>query len=263
MLRHGWGSVISLTGPDREGRIAYLLDRNRSDHLWVDDAASRSPRQLCPRRSADPSFTIGELALSPVGARLAFQKQRVPGQAGSARIEELAILDLATGSVEVVWTGSCDRIAWFPDGRRLAFVEDGESGASIHVLDVGSRAVSFTSEPIPGLNGLWVGPGGTHLYGSSRSGTGWALGRIDLATGKRERWALSGLEYPIAFSEDGMVVGYGLPTAGSKQEYTRSPWNVPSPKHAIKLYELASSRSCTVSAPGGWLELFSAGEIGD
>ena len=164
-----------------------------------------------------------------------------------------------------MWPGDSFDIAWFPDGKRVAVLdrEFDDIGkrfrGSVRVVDVESCAVLATFETGLDLSRLWMGPGGTHLYAQVLRRSD--LFRIDVASGECSSWELEGLVSPLAFSDDGMVVGFALPTEGSKQEYATSPLYGSTPKYAIQLFDLASGAHCTVAPPVGRFEVIRAGEI--
>ena len=257
--------VWDITGPDRQGRVAYLDGDARSDCLWLHGGESRSPRQLLPCRPSESSFLMGRIALSPVGGRIAFWRSRTDEQDPSVKVQDLAVMDLATGAVKSAWSGDCQQIAWFPDGKRIAFEDyDVPAEPRVRILDLDTGNILLTSES-ESVRKLVVDPEGTHVYVVDWSG---GIVRIDVASGERAPWSMRGLVCPIAFSEDGKVVGFALPTEGAKQEYVLNPMHGPIPKYAIKLFDLASGASCTVAPPGafgalGGSEFFSAGEIGE
>lgn len=253
--------IGGLSGPDRDGRVAYLAmttGTRRSTYVWIDSIDAAPPVQAFPLRPGEKHFSIGDFALSPVGGRLAFVSTRTSG------VEALELLDLASGEVRTLRSRGCLDFAWFPDGKRLVFTDySGTAGGrgSMYVLDCTSGALvgGWDAGSLP--TGLWVGPGGNHVF--LATGRDRALWRFDVATGQHEAWSLPGLRLPIAFSEDGKLVGYALPTEGSKPEYASSPIYGSTPKYAIKLFDLASGASCTVAPPVGRFEMICGGELAE
>lgn len=258
-FHHPPGQVMRVSGPDQDGRIAYQLGQQKRSHrIWIDDIESPAPYQPFPLAPGERHFNILGFALSPSGGRLAISTYRVPDEDPEARIEALEVFDLSTGTLEKVWTGGCYELTWLGDARRLAFIGEKDERPAVRILDLDSGSITKTWE-VNSVADLWSGPGGKHLYYRGRWGT--ALWRMDLATEVHESWSLPGLLTPIAFSSDGRVLGYGLPTKGSKQEYRHSPIYGPRPKFAIKLFDMETGAFCTVSSPGGFGNLFSAGEL--
>lgn len=122
------------------GRIAYsVTDRSSEGHpastLWILDSASGERNQVAE--------TGGELAWSPNGARLAFFGTRngkrgiwLTGGGGES-VEFLAATQWTNRPLPS--TGS--RLAWSPDGRRLAFVS-AERPASSDTLGTDPRVIT-------------------------------------------------------------------------------------------------------------------------
>ena len=106
---------------------------------WTDYRASIVVRGLPGGdRTFDHGGTtvLGYLVFSPDGGRLAFGRY-VSGSGG-----ELAVLDLADGSVRGLVGGEPTAIAWAPDGTRLAVSRSEAAETILETVDVASGAVA-------------------------------------------------------------------------------------------------------------------------
>jgi dipeptidyl aminopeptidase/acylaminoacyl peptidase len=98
-----------------------------------------TPEQTLERRS------IGELDLSPDGARLAFTVTE-PVK-GSARQRNIWVLDVASGRVrQLTFSAKSDSAPrWAPDGRAIAFLSNRDGDAQIYLLPMtGGEAEKLT-----------------------------------------------------------------------------------------------------------------------
>lgn len=277
------GAVHFVSGPNREGHVAYvqndgvedvvqlrlmrldgsqdtLITERRGDALWLH---SVSPPALAPSDSrvavvwnAKPDYhnpVIGPLEVwSPPGIA-----------AGESALGDAASSD-ASWTVRRFGTASDHGLAWFPDGRRLAYVElltmpegvaaptktAGFAGAFnlkggtpvIWILDVESGV----SEPLHvGVQPI-MSPNGSFMLVRDAASTWW---RMDVATGGAERVNWPGdWRGPVALAGPDLLIYWGLPTEGAPIRHTEfgSPLVK---KHAmgdLKLAELGTLRFQTI-----------------
>ena len=139
--RHDWPSEHAMSGPDSAGRIAYI-----EDHFFVAHEADRRHLLKTIRLDGTQDTTlfsrpgaamwsgppigngqIGEhLALSPVGGRVAFHTDlhyvHMPNAALHVGSIEIWNIDSKL-SVKRDVNAMDSPLAWFPDGKRLAYVK--------------------------------------------------------------------------------------------------------------------------------------------
>ena len=155
-----------LTWAPDSRRLAYMSDRDRTNHLFIYDFSSGQETQLTSGRGRDnqPQF-------SPDGKWIAFARDS----------RELRVIDPATKAETLIATGVFDTppfadprdIAWSPDSHFLAYVTLGaKTFANVNIAAVGSgappgfkagegRPVSFLANTNSGSIG-WS-PDGTYL----------------------------------------------------------------------------------------------------
>jgi hypothetical protein len=256
-------TIHALSGPDAEGRIAYI-----EDHFFVADEKNRRHSLKTIRldgtrdtelftRPGDAMWAhkgeIGdELALSPVGGRVAFRSGLVNVQM------PLALVNL--GTVEI-WdvekkarTGTSlkvlEGLAWFPDGKRLAYVKfvDPKVAAArgrptdsfvesfrgwdqvpvVFIRDVDAETESFLHvgwHPVVSLDGRSV------LVADKE----YAWRRVDAATGKSIDATWPGQWMPIASPTESIVLSLCLPTKGMKIRFTEHNSPLVGPKEMLSL----------------------------
>ncbi len=133
-------TIHALSGPDRDGRIAYIedhyfvADKSQQRHLLktvrVDgtqdgEVFSRRGGALWAKTPAGHGEIGSQLALSPTGGHVAFLSGLVPVELPSAylhvgNLEVWNVCNKAGG--KRLATVLDEGLAWFPDGRRLALV---------------------------------------------------------------------------------------------------------------------------------------------
>lgn len=127
--------IHALSGPDREGRIAFIQSAPGEPYLVktvrVDGSGEREIVQVQETAPGgkhewlDPG--IGDqVSISPVRGRIAFVRdllgRQMPGAyttVGTLEVRDIETLDTACKQGGAVDWG----ISWFPDGRRVAYVE--------------------------------------------------------------------------------------------------------------------------------------------
>lgn len=256
-------TIHSLSGPDAAGRIAYV-----EDHFFVADEKNRCHVLKTIRingtgdteifsRPGDAMWAahgeIGsDLALSPVGGRVAFLSGIVHVQMPSAY--------LSLGSVEI-WDvkqkirtktsfKALEGLAWFPHGKRLAYVKlvDPKAAAVADLVTEASRKSFPGWDRIPAvflrdvdaetetfLHVGWspvVSFDGRSVLVSDLKG---AWERVDVATGKAVTAAWPGLGKPIAIPTEDVALTLDLPTQGSKVRFTEQNSPLVGPKEMLSL----------------------------
>jgi hypothetical protein len=264
-------SIHAVSGPDAEGHIAYI-----EDHFFVANTSNRrhllktiklngtqdtelfsSPGDAMWAKSAAGNGGIGStLALSPIKGRVAFLSGLSPVQMPTAllHVGTVEIWDIAkkTGG-KTKLTGLDEGLAWFPDGKRLAYVklvelpapglqhEKDNFGAAfrrwekipavfIHDTETGKETVLHAGwRPIVAADGQSVLL--TDLDGNCR--------QVEVATGKPRAvtWQGNVGGSAIALPFKNVALALCLPTAGTKVRFTKnnSPLRGPKQMLAIKL----------------------------
>jgi hypothetical protein len=269
-------SIHALSGPDSDGRIAYIEDHSerhllkfiRIDGTGATEIFSR-PGNALWAKSAAGKGEIGEnLALAPVGGKVTFLSALSDKQMPGALLAHgtIEVWDLVKKQRLATNTGATDApMSWFPDGRRLAFVRfvdrtnlpktgikvhelvqgdymrDWKELPAVHVLDIESghtEGLSLGSIPVVSADaktvfvGSWItvlSPTGKTEYSSSgvaKTRLNWK--RVDVTTGNTVdvTWPYAqGFEQAnglIANPSDGLVLYWGLPTAGTAMKRSLS-----------------------------------------
>ena len=268
------GVVHSLAGPDEEGRVAYFENRpGDGQHALKLIGIDGSRDQVVFTRPGEAffEFAVGSsLALSPRGGRIAFvgklSRFETNRPSFPLRVGMLEIWDAARKSGRPFDLLVLDRrISWFPDGRRLAFVELVPSAKAI--LPSNSAADQFGAsfrnwEAVPMVRVL-----DSDTDRRSTLHAGWDpvvstdgksvllrdaenhWRRVDVETGLSEpvRWP-GDAGGALALTAEGLVVYWGLPTTGTASEYTRTYSAAVGPRamKTIKVAELSSQRFQTL-----------------
>ncbi len=139
-------------------------------HLWMMEipAAESAPIPEPKRLTAGTTFTVGELAWSPDGTRIAFTAQRDPDLI-SMGTADIYLVGASDGKVKkIVDTPGPDRNPhWSPDGKQIAFETTAGSkyffytNAKIAVVDADGgtpRVLTDAFDEDPGLIG-WAADG--------------------------------------------------------------------------------------------------------
>jgi hypothetical protein len=271
-------TLHALSGPDAEGRIAYVedhffvpTDKDRRHLLKVIRIDGTNDTELFSRPGDAMWARHGEighaLALSPTRGRVAFlsglQGVQMPGallSAGSIEIWDIA--KKAGHKADV--TAVDDPLSWFPDGKRLAYVElvppkemvkpasepedfgagfkGWEKVPAVHVLDTDTGKRTFLHlgwQPIVSSDGKSV------LVQDFDN----RLRLVTVADGKSQAVKLPGYwGRSLALLEGSRVLYWGLPTTGSPPRFTKynSPLAGPKPMPSLKVADINSDKFHTV-----------------
>lgn len=263
----GQGTVHSLSGPDGEGRIVYV--ENHMVEKFIRLKTMRIPGTddtVVFERSGDALWqhVIGSPALAPRGGLVAFVWNAKPGYSPDIG-GPLEIWDLATKQGrETGITAADEGLAWFPDGRRLVFVElVREPEALLNALGSQEYAVDYRIKggtPVISMLDLRdgartrlhigiapvVSPDGTAILMKDAADRWWSL---NLARGKAERASWPGdWRGPIAWVTDDLLLYWGLPTGGSPVRHVKfgSPLVRRQAMGDLKLAVLGTGRFQTV-----------------
>ena len=268
------GVVHTLAGPDDEGRVAYFENRpGDGQHALKLIGVDGSDDRVVFSRPGEAffEFAVGSsLALSPRGGRIAFlgklSRFETNRPSFPLRVGRLEIWDDARKSGRPFDLLALDRrLSWFPDGRRLAYVELVPNARA--VLPPNSSADRFGDsfrnwEAVPVVRVLdsdtdrrstlhagWdpvVSTDGKSVL-LRDADNHWR--RVDVETGRSEpvRWP-GDSGGALALTADGLVLYWGLPTTGTAPEFTRtySAALGPRPMKTIKVAELSSQRFQTL-----------------
>jgi len=217
-------SVYTLSGPDRDGRIAYIEDHS-AKHLLKsirvdgggDKAIFARPGKATWPTTSSVKGGIGQyLALSPIGGHVAFLSELSDRQMPGALFPQgtIEVWSIVKNERLTSKAGAVDQpMSWFPDGRRLAFVrfvdrrnlpkkgiqvgefvpdnyrQDWNELLAVHVLDIESGRTEFLSlgeVPVVSADGKTVFVGSWVPRPSAKGTLESQLlwKRVDLATGK-------------------------------------------------------------------------------
>jgi hypothetical protein len=258
-------TIHALSGPDAEGRIAYV-----EDHFFVADEKTR--RHLLKSIRLDGTndtelFTrpgdaiwamngeIGDdLALAPVGGRVAFLSGLAHAQVPSATcllmVGTVEIWDVDRKTRTTSFPALDGGLAWLPDGKRLAYVKlvDPRAAALADLLR-DSFGKSFKGwEQVPAVflrdveaqteSLLHIGwhpivscDGQSALVSDVENS--WK--HVDVTTGKSITATWPGLWSPIASPSRDIVLSLCVPTHGTKVRHTAHNSPLVGPKEMLSL----------------------------
>ena len=271
-------TLHALAGPDTEGRIAciedhrFVISEKDKRHVLKSVKLDGTEEQelFVRRKAALWSDAIGEqLALAPVGGRIALvsdltavQMHEPPAYLRTGAIEIWDISKKTGRKVGV--TALDDSLSWFPDGKRLAFVElvpaekfarttpeMGDFGAGfkkwekipvVHILDTDTgkkTRLHVGWQPVVSSNGETV----LVQDFDNRLRMVTVAERVSKSIQLPGYWGRS-----IAVLERDLVLYWGLPTTGLSPGYTKhnSSLRGPKPMPSLKLAEINSGKFQTV-----------------
>ena len=260
------GYVTFITGPDRQGRVVYVeetdVDSMRLRCVRIPDIDDK----VIFVRPGDATWHrgISRPELSQRGGLVAFVWNAKPDYVSDI-IGPLEIWDVETRrGRETGITAYGQGLSWFPDGRRLAYVEllegrdlppQGHDAAGfspdfgmargtpvVSVLDLSDG----THERLHvGLNPV-VSPDGSMVLLKDAADQWWILNLVTSSMVKAQ-WP-GNWRGPVAWIETDLLLYWGYPTTGSPVRYTRggSPLVRNHPMGDIKLAELSTGHFQTV-----------------
>jgi hypothetical protein len=271
----GPGVVHSLSGPDEDGRIAYVENHAAAGRHYLksvrvdggqDEKIFERPGEAFFERAIG-----GSLALSPRGGRVAligrlarFQTNR---PAFPLRIGPLEVWDLERKSGREVGVQALDRrVSWFPNARRLVYVElvpaaKAPPARRAEEDRFGEGFRGWEAVPVTRILDVETGarrdlhPGWDPVVSADGSGV--------LVRDGENHWRLvdprDGGSRPVTWPGDAggaialegeLVLYWGLPTRGTPPEFTRvySLSVGPRPMKTLKVTQLDSPRFQTLLA---------------
>ncbi len=277
----GWIETVS--GPDRNGRIAFVEERRFQSRDFAVKTIRLDGGDEREEFGTRKGGLTDSFALSPSGKRIAYVGVLTDAQMPGALLTTgpLEIWDTQKKTVHRTGiTALTEPLSWFPDSRRLAYVElvpktaisqeiaaglqadpkflggveDWGSLPVVYLLDADSGKKTFLHlgwSPLVSLDGRSV----ILRWGSYR--------RLELASGEwtRVRWPGQWLP-PIALLPGDLLIFPGLPTAGTKARHIKyGSFRVGSQLASIKVVELATGRFQTLVDYADPREKFSFGIV--
>jgi hypothetical protein len=223
------GHAASVSGPDDEGRVAYLVRTEgfdaRKHTVRVLSLVNGSDAQVAERSSPDDMSS--QMALAPRGGLVAFTTAPDDYESTDSGPWNLEVIDVTSKkSARTTSTNAMRRPCWFPDGRQLAFFEwrpdDRKTFTSLLDAASGSRHLVRETDGQEWLQGV-AADGRTLMY--ALAGEGERARRVDVATGKswEEDLRLPGLYRSdvVADLGDARFLYSALPTSGVEQRLRR------------------------------------------
>lgn len=246
--RVGYPAITAVGGPDDEGWVIFVEDHMepQSHTLKAIKLDGTGAKEIFTRPGSTIwDHPIGTPALAPRGGRIAVLTQPPATRRPFAPpivTGPLEIWNIAEKTGRETGITALNRgLSWFPDGKRLAYVEPGDP-VMVSILDV------ETGERRPlhkGMNPIVSTDGASVLVNAARDGN--LL--IDVGTGASRRIDWPGnWRGPVALLGGDLLLYRGLPTAGTPAKLTEhnSPFVGPKATGSLKLAELASGRFLTV-----------------
>lgn len=277
----GIGTVHAISGPDLQGRIAFVEDhmlekRHLIKLIGVDGLGER----LVLERKGDALWAndgdqIGDhLALSPLGGRVAFVRDlspvKIPSSHAWVTRGLLTVLDAETGSALPVQAPSIDeQLCWFPDGRQIVYTDllERQAAALLLSAQAGTHEPFASSllewEQVPAVHVLDIESGRTEVvYVGMRGGVS-PDGTQVLVCDLEQRWRVVDLTShsvralvpqgginpgPIAWLDGRRALYWAAPTEGASLGVTEhnSPLVGPKPMRTLKVFDLRSGGFSTL-----------------
>jgi hypothetical protein len=223
------GHAASVSGPDDQGRVAYLLRIEgfdaRQHEVRVLSLVNGTDALIVERNSADD--VSSQIALAPHGGLVAFTLSPDDVDSTGSMPWMLEVIDVTSKkSAPTKSPNAMRRPCWFPDGRQLAYFEwradDRKTFTSVLDAQSGSHRVIRQTDGQEWLQGA-AADGRTLWY--ALAGEGERARRVDVASGRSldEDLRLPGLYRAdvVADLGDGRFVYSALPTSGVEQHLRR------------------------------------------
>jgi hypothetical protein len=286
-----YATIHALSGPDSEGRIAYI-----EDHFFVEDEKDRKHLLKTIKvngtadteifsRSGDAMWAMrGEighyLALAPSGGMVAFLSGLSNKQMPRALLQEgqLEIWDIEKKRRHNVTAKGIDApMSWYPDGKRIAYVKlvprdelpkpalglenfgsyYGESWnevPAVYILDIESGKSRFAHVgwvPVVSLDGKTMLVGG---YGAQFT---WNHFDLESRESAPVKWP-GDTGHVVAVAADNVVIYRGLPA----EIHLETIENIDqAPTLMVNAAVIDSDESKTVASGIGWFDLLSFGGV--
>jgi hypothetical protein len=250
------GGIVSLSGPDADGQVAFVTSGRGLSHTYVVNLLySTGVEEKLFIGAGDPLWdgAISPLALAPHGLKIAFVSQ--PPEDQNKHFQQLVTgplqyWDSRTKNVHnlsVIALGLCP--SWFPDGHRLAYatpvvgphVEEAPL-PRVHIIDTDSEVDSILTK---GSLPLVSSDGRTVLVERRRG----RFVLVDVASRSERVFSrLPGLTRTVALVASRYLIYIGPPTPGMPTGETshNSPFVGPKPIQAIKLIDLDTREFVTL-----------------
>jgi Tol biopolymer transport system component len=137
--------------PDGIELVLDVVNLTSTRDIWIANLSDWSARRVVGCTA--PCLWVQEPAWSPDGGRIAYQRHLTSAAGETSQVE---VLDLATGTTEVVFQTGTDRGVyaprWSPDGGKLVFEQVaalGDSiGVSLEVVDLAKPGMTTTIVPV-------------------------------------------------------------------------------------------------------------------
>lgn len=264
-LTDKFGPVSALCGPDNNGDIAYMEALDNKFRVNLISIDGKDNRVLFTRIEPQLgyNYTKPSFALSPAGNKIAFltdyhddQQEEPPALLKYGTIE---IWDIKKNKSRKLPIKAYDlSLSWFPDGKRLAYVDLIPQSHSVNYKDFGIEYKNWSNIPVTFILDTETGA-------KSMLGIGWnPIVSLDgkhviVRDGKEEPHLVTvlnhvsvplkapGLWMPLAM-ESNYLIYFGLRTQGMKLKLTEnnSPLSGPKDMLSIKLAIINSNKFKTL-----------------
>ncbi len=237
-------ALHSVAGPDADGWVVFVdFNMDTKTHSMRAMKMDGTGEVEIFDRPGDALWDnpMSTPVLAPRGGNVAFLTQPVKRFAPPIVSGPIDVWNIQTKTEHSTDVIAMNRgLSWFPDGKRLAYVQQGEP-ETIYVLDVETGERKLLRKGRFAM----VSTDGESLLVNTAEGNF----DVDLKTGESRKVDWPGKwGGPIAFIGKNLILYWGLPTTGSSPEVTEnnSPLVGPKPMGTLKLADLSSRRFQTV-----------------